>query len=94
MVVIIMRNMKNNKLGIFAIFMATALVIGTLAVAGNHDLAFATKHKKNHSDQDLDQAQFSHQSSSCNSGKNTTHSCNNVDLQFDANKGNLVTAQQ
>lgn len=86
--------MKNNKLGMFAIFMATTLVVGTLVVAGNHDLAFATKHKKNSADQDIGQAQSSHQSSSCNSSKNTTLSCNNVGLLFDANTGNEVAGQR
>ena len=62
---------KNHKVGIFAIFIATALVLGTVSASG-FDPAFATKDKSkdykkssNIAEQSIAQSQSSNQDSAC-----------------------------
>jgi hypothetical protein len=72
---------KNHKVGIFAVFIASALMLGTISVSG-FDTALATKDKdkdkndyksqsnynkqsNNDGEQEIDQTQVSKQSSEC-----------------------------
>ena len=70
---------KNHKVGIFAIFIASALMLGTISVSGI-DSALATKDKDKHeyeyesrdnnrggssAEQSIEQAQISSQDSQC-----------------------------
>ncbi len=84
---------KNQKVGIFAIFIASALMLGTISVVGI-DSAFATKGKHNEAEQSIEQPQFSSQSSTCSSDGITLVSCNNAALQLNLNTGNNALGQQ
>jgi hypothetical protein len=84
---------KNHKVGIFAIFIASALMLGTSSVVGL-DSAFATKGKHNDADQAIEQAQSSSQSSQCVSGVISLIDCNNVGVQAALNLGNNALGQQ
>jgi hypothetical protein len=88
---------KNHKVGIFAIFIASALMLGTISVVGL-DAAYAGgghgKKKSNDADQAIEQPQFSSQSSQCVSGIISLVDCNNVALQFDINTGNNALGQR
>jgi hypothetical protein len=84
---------KNHKVGIFAIFIASALMVGTISVVGT-DTAFATKGKSNDADQAIEQPQSSSQSSQCVSGVISLVDCNNAALQLDLNFGNNALGQK
>ncbi len=83
---------KNHKVGIFAIFIASALMLGTISVSGL-DSAFA-KSSSNEAEQEIEQQQFSSQDSQCISGETTDDSCNNVAVQLQANFGNNALGQE
>ncbi len=89
---------KNHKVGIFAIFIASALLMGTISVAGI-DSAFANK-----SDQKVEQETEIEQDSFCvdagTSGignppvaSGLFEDCNNVALGLNAYLGNLAQGQ-
>ncbi len=86
---------KNHKVGIFAIFIASALMLGTISVSGL-DSAFAAKRSSsdNAADQAIEQPQYSSQDSQCVTGVISLIDCNNVALQLDANLGNNALGQQ
>ena len=96
---------KNHKVGIFAIFVAAALVASVATFGDN--MAFAS----NHGEQAILQAQPGSQDSQCVAAGSTSPngngngfdldefsgviaSCNNVGLQFQNNDGNLALGQQ
>ncbi len=83
---------KNNKIGIFAIFIASALMLGTISVSGL-DSAFA-KSSSNEAEQEIEQQQFSSQDSQCISGEDTTNSCDNLAVQLNLNTGNQALGQE
>jgi hypothetical protein len=100
---------KNHKVGIFAIFIASALMVGTISVVGT-DTAFATKGKSNDADQAIEQPQSNDQSSRCDTGHFGTLggifgpgqepegvsavSCNNAGIQLGANTGQEALGQE
>ena len=82
---------KNHKVGIFAIFVAAAL-IGSVVAFGDNNMAFATK-KHNDSEQEIEQGQSNEQNAQCVSGEITFISCNNLGFQFQDNEGSIAGAQ-
>jgi hypothetical protein len=85
---------KNYKVGIFAMFIAAALIGSVVALGDN--MAFAGgKHKKsNDAEQEIEQGQANEQNAQCVSGTFTIAGCNNVGLLFQSNDGNLALGQQ
>ncbi len=85
---------KNQKVGLFAIFIASALMLGTVSVVGIDSAYAGGKKKSNEAEQEIEQEQSSTQSAQCVSGTITLVSCNNVGLQFNLNTGNNALGQQ
>jgi len=85
---------KNHKVGIFAIFIASALMLGTISVVGLDSAYAGGKKKYNEAEQEIEQAQSSSQSAQCVSGTITLVSCNNAALQLNFNTGNNALGQQ
>ena len=83
---------KNYKVGIFAMFIAAAL-IGSVVAIGDNTEAFATK-KSNDAEQEIEQGQASEQNAQCVSGEFTLAGCNNVGLMFQFQDGNIAGGQQ
>ena len=96
---------KNHKVGIFAIFIASALMLGTISVSGI-DSAFAggsEHHQKNHdgkgknsAEQAIEQTQVSKQDSQCTNSAFLVVSaadCNNLALQLNLNAGSNAIGQ-
>ncbi len=89
---IIMSNITNNyKVGIFAMFIAAALIGSVVAFGDN--MAYATK-KGNDAEQEIEQGQASEQNAQCVSGDFSLICGNNVNLQLQDQLGNLALAQQ
>ena len=89
---IIMSNItKNYKAGIFTMFIAAALIGSVVAFGDN--MAYATK-KHNDAEQEIEQDQESEQNAQCVSGDFSLICGNNVDLQLQAQLGNLALGQQ
>ncbi len=92
---------KNHKVGIFAIFIASALMLGTISVSGI-DSALATKYKDNNrggneAEQSIEQTQVSKQDSQCVNAGTVVLSlanCNNIALQLQANTGSNAIGQE
>jgi hypothetical protein len=95
---------KNHKVGLFAIFIASALMLGTISVSGI-DSAFAggdkeyKKYKSSGSEaeQEIEQTQVSEQDSQCvNAGAVVVSAldCNNIALQLQANLGSNAIGQE
>jgi hypothetical protein len=82
---------KNYKVGIFAMFIAAALIGSVVALGDN--MAFATK-KHNDAEQEIEQEQESEQNAQCVSGDFSLLCGNNVDLQLQTQLGNLALGQQ
>jgi hypothetical protein len=82
---------KNYKVGIFAMFIATALIGSVVAFGDN--LAYATK-KHNDAEQEIEQGQANEQNAQCVSGVFTIAGCNNLGFMFQNNKGNLALGQR
>ncbi len=82
---------KTHKVGIFAIFVAAALIGSVVAFGDN--MAFATK-KHNDSEQEIEQEQTNKQNGQCVTGTISLINCNNVGLQLQGNDGNLALGQQ
>jgi hypothetical protein len=85
---------KTHKVGLFAMFIAAAL-IGSV-VAFDDNMAFAGgKHKKsNDAEQAIEQDQENEQNGQCVTGTISLINCNNVGLQLQNNDGNLALGQQ
>jgi len=92
---IIMSNItKNYKVGIFAMFIAAAL-IGSVVALGDNMAYAGGKHKKsNDAEQAIEQDQESKQNAQCVSGDFTLLCGNNVNLQLQQQLGNLALGQQ
>ena len=82
---------KTHKVGIFAMFIAAALVGSVVAFGDNY--AYATK-KGNDSEQEIEQEQENEQNGQCVTGTISFINCNNVGLLFQDNEGNLAAGQQ
>jgi hypothetical protein len=77
---------KRIQLSIMSIFIAVAL-IGSVSTLGD-SAAFA-----NDAEQEIEQGQASQQNAQCVTGGDTLISCNNFNIQAQANYGNLALAQ-
>jgi len=84
---------KTHKVGLFAMFIAAALIGSVIAISGDN-MVFATKKKINESEQEIEQGQSNTQDGQCVSGVATLGGCNNVGLMFQLQDGNIVGAQQ
>ena len=85
---------KNYKVGLFAMFIAAAL-IGSVVAFGDNMAYAGGKHKKsNDAEQEIEQGQSNEQSGQCVTGTISLINCNNVGLQLQGNDGNLALGQQ
>jgi hypothetical protein len=92
---IIMSNItKNYKVGIFAMFIAAALVGSVVALGDNMAYAGGKHKKSNDAEQAIEQDQESKQNAQCVSGDFTLLCGNNVNLQLQQQLGNLALGQQ
>ena len=82
---------KTHKVGLFAMFIAAALMGSVIAFDDN--MAYATK-KHNDSEQEIEQDQENEQNAQCVSGDFTLAGCNNVGLMFQFQDGNIAAGQQ
>ncbi|TVP41307.1 hypothetical protein [Candidatus Nitrosocosmicus arcticus] len=85
---------KNYKVGIFAMFIAAALIGSVVALGDNLAYAGGKNKKHNDAEQEIEQGQVNEQNAQCVSGEFTLASCNNVGLLFQNNEGNLALGQQ
>jgi hypothetical protein len=84
---------KNYKVGIFAMFIAAALIGSVVAFGDNYAYAGGKK-KHNDAEQEIEQEQSNEQNAQCVSGEFTIAGCNNIGLLFQNNEGNLALGQQ
>ena len=84
---------KNYKVGIFAMFIAAALIGSVVAFGDNYAYAGGKK-KGNDAEQEIEQGQASEQNAQCVSGEFTLAGCNNVGLMFQFQDGNIAGGQQ
>ncbi len=84
---------KNYKVGIFAMFVAAALIGSVVAFGDNYAYAGGKK-KHNDAEQEIEQGQASEQNAQCVSGEITFASCNNVNIQLQEQLGDLALGQQ
>ena len=84
---------KNYKVGIFAMFIAAALIGSVVAFGDNYAYAGGKK-KSNDAEQEIEQVQSNEQNAQCVSGDFTIAGCNNVGLMFQFQDGNIAAAQQ
>ena len=84
---------KNYKVGIFAIFIAAALIGSVVAFGDNYAYAGGKK-KHNDAEQEIEQEQSNEQNAQCVSGDFTTAGCNNVGLMFQFQDGNIAAGQR
>ena len=82
---------KTHKAGIFAIFIAAALIGSVVAFGDN--MAFATK-KHNDSEQEIEQEQTNKQNGQCVTDTISLLDCNNVGLGLQFQDGNIAAGQQ
>ena len=85
---------KNYKVGIFAMFIAAALVGSVVAFGDNYAYAGGKNKKSNDAEQEIEQGQASAQNAQCVSGDFTLICGNNVNLQLQQQLGNLALGQQ
>ena len=84
---------KNYKVGIFAMFIAAALIGSVVAFGDNYAYAGGKK-KSNDAEQEIEQEQSNEQNAQCVSGDFTIAGCNNLGLMFQFQDGNIAGAQQ
>ncbi|VFJ13673.1 hypothetical protein [Candidatus Nitrosocosmicus franklandus] len=84
---------KNYKVGIFAMFIAAALIGSVVAFGDNYAYAGGKK-KSNDAEQEIEQGQANEQNGQCVTGTFSLINCNNVGLLFQDNEGNLALGQQ
>ncbi len=84
---------KNYKVGIFAMFVAAALIGSVVAFGDNYAYAGGKK-KHNDAEQEIEQGQSNEQNAQCVSGEITFASCNNVNIQLLEQLGDLALGQQ
>ena len=85
---------KNYKVGIFTMFIAAALVGSVVALGDNMAYAGGKNKKSNDAEQSIEQGQASEQNAQCVSGDFSLICGNNVNLQLQAQLGNLALGQQ
>ena len=92
---VIMSNITNNyKVGIFAMFIAAALIGSVVAFGDNLAYAGGKNKKSNDVEQEIEQGQASEQNAQCVSGDFSLIYGNNINLQLQAQLGNLALVQQ
>jgi hypothetical protein len=84
---------KTHKVGLFAMFIAAALIGSVVAFGDNYAYAGGKK-KHNDAEQEIEQEQENEQNAQCVSGEFTIAGCNNIGLLFQNNEGNLALGQQ
>ncbi len=82
---------KTHKVGLFAMFIAAALIGSVVAFGDN--MAYATK-KGNDAEQEIEQGQENEQNGQCVTGTISLINCNNVGLLLQDNDGDLALGQQ
>lgn len=82
---------KNHEFGIFAMFIAAALVGSVISFGDN--MAFASG-KHNEAVQEIEQGQASEQNGQCVSGDFTALCGNNFNFQLQEQLGNLALGQR
>ncbi|MDQ2685914.1 MAG: hypothetical protein M3Y25_08760 [Thermoproteota archaeon] len=85
---------KNYKVGIFAMFIAAALIGSVVAFGDNYAYAGGKNKKSNDAEQEIEQEQENEQNAQCVSGEFTFLGCNNLGFMFQNNEGNLALGQQ
>ena len=86
---------KTHKVGIFAMFIAAALIGSVVAFNDNMAYAGGSHHKKsNESEQGIEQGQANEQNAQCVSADFTIAGCNNLGLLFQFQDGNNAAGQQ
>ena len=84
---------KTHKVGIFAMFIAAALIGSVVAFGDNYAYAGGKK-KSNDAEQEIEQEQSNEQNAQCVSGDFSLICGNNLNLQLQAQLGNLALGQQ
>jgi hypothetical protein len=84
---------KNYKVGIFAMFIAAALIGSVVAFGDNYAYAGGKK-KSNDAEQEIEQEQSNEQNAQCVSGTISLIDCNNVGLGLQFQDGNIAAGQQ
>ena len=85
---------KTHKVGLFAMFIAAALIGSVIAFDDNMAYAGGKHKKSNDAEQEIEQDQESAQNAQCVSGEFTLASCNNLGFMFQNNEGNLALGQE
>ena len=85
---------KTHKVGLFAMFIAAALIGSVIAFDDNMAYAGGKHKKSNDAEQEIEQGQSNEQNGQCVSGTISLIDCNNVGLQFQDQDGNIAGAQQ
>jgi hypothetical protein len=85
---------KNYKVGLFAMFIAAALISSVVAFGDNMAYAGGKHKKSNDAEQEIEQEQVNEQNAQCVSGVFTVAGCNNVGLMFQFQDGNIAAGQQ
>ena len=84
---------KNYKVGLFAMFIAAALIGSVVAFGDNYAYAGGKK-KHNDSEQEIEQGQTNEQNAQCVTGTISLLDCNNVGLGLQFQDGNIAAGQQ
>jgi hypothetical protein len=85
---------KTHKVGLFAMFIAAALIGSVIAFDDNMAYAGGKHKKSNDAEQEIEQEQVNEQSGQCVTGTISLIDCNNVGLLFQDNTGNLALGQR
>jgi hypothetical protein len=85
---------KTHKVGLFAMFIAAALIGSVIAFDDNMAYAGGKHKKSNDAEQEIEQGQSNEQSGQCVSGDFTIVGCNNLGFMFQDNEGNLALGQR
>ena len=85
---------KTHKVGLFAMFIAAALIGSVIAFDDNMAYAGGKHKKSNDAEQEIEQGQSNEQNGQCVSGTISLIDCNNVGLQFQDQDGNIAGGQQ
>ena len=84
---------KNYKVGIFAMFIAAALIGSVVAFGDNYAYAGGKK-KSNEAEQSIEQGQANEQNAQCVSGTFSLIDCNNIGLGLQFQDGNIAAGQE
>ena len=85
---------KTHKVGLFAMFIAAALIGSVIAFGDNMAYAGGKHKKSNDAEQAIEQDQENEQNGQCVTGTISLINCNNVGLQLQNNDGNLALGQR